>query len=540
MPTLEKKTKSYGKQFFSGVAVLAISTFIVKIIGMFYKIPMMEYLGAEGMGYFNSAYEIYSLFFVISTTGIPVAISMLISQNYSHGNVGNAEKVYKTSVIALGALGLIGTAVLCVFHKQLSLLIKSDKASFSILAISPALFMICITSAIRGYFQGKQIMIPTAVSQVIEALGKLVLGLGFAIYAINKGYSIHIAAAFAVFGLTIGIGLSLLYLILFKHFHKPTIPNKPSERVQKTNRILRDIFSIAVPITLSSTILSLSKIIDMSLILIRLADIGYSQKSANAIFGAYSTMAVSVYNLPATLISAIALPLIPMLTNAIETSNAEKEIKVTSSAIKLTAIIAIPSGLGISVFSKQILSLLFSSQTNEIEYTSPLLSLLGLSVFMSAMITVTNAILQAHKEVNKPIISMLVGVAVKVILAFILIGIPEISVYGAPISTLISTITIVSINLYFILQRSPRIDKVYTLFVKPLVASLISISTGAFTYVILSAVMYSRWLMIPILAEIVLIYLLSIIKLKTISSDEILMLPAGEKINRILIKSKLI
>ena len=166
-------SKHYGKQFFSGVAALAISTFIVKVIGLFYKIPMMAYLGAEGMGYFNSAYDIYSLFFVISTTGIPVAISILVSENMAQRRMRNVKRIFTISIYILGAIGLIGTLAMGLFHRQLAQLINNEGATLCILAISPTVLMICISSAVRGYFQGNQNMIPTAVSQVIEALGKL-------------------------------------------------------------------------------------------------------------------------------------------------------------------------------------------------------------------------------------------------------------------------------------------------------------------------------------------------------------------------------
>ena len=207
---LQKQTEnnSFGKQFFSGVAVLAISTFIVKVIGLIYKIPMMAYLGAEGMGYFNSAYDIYALFFVIATTGIPVAISILISESKTQGRIKNIQRIFKVSLIILSALGAAGTLLMVIFHKELATLINNDAASLCILAISPTVLVICISSAIRGYFQGNQIMMPTAISQVIEALGKLLLGLGFVIYAINIGLDTASVAAFAVLGLTISILLS--------------------------------------------------------------------------------------------------------------------------------------------------------------------------------------------------------------------------------------------------------------------------------------------------------------------------------------------
>lgn len=535
-----KKTdnKSYGKQFFSGVAVLALSTFIVKIIGLFYKIPMMAYLGAEGMGYFNSAYEIYSLFFVISTTGIPIAISILVSENKTQRKLENIKKIFRISLITLGLLGLIGTVLMGMFHREFASLINNDAAALCILAISPTVLFICLGSAIRGYFQGNQLMIPTAVSQVIEALGKLLLGLGFAIIAINKGYSMPKVAAFAVLGLTIGVLLSLLYLIMYKLFYRIRHSKDDiiSISIDPSSKILRQLLSIAIPITLSSTILGLNKVIDMTMILRRLNAIGYSQNAANEVYGSYSTMAVSIYNLPATLITAISLPLVPMLASAIESSDRIKEKSVIASSLKLTSLISFPASLGISVFSKQILNLLFSSQIEEIEYTAPLLSLLGVSIFLSSMITITNAILQAYKQVNKPIISMICGVLVKLILAFVLIGIPNINIYGAPISTFFSTVVIVAINLYFIIKNTGKIGAISKMFVKPFISAFLAIAVGVALYMLCTSFIESKSIILGIIVIVALIYLIAIIKLKVIDKEEILMFPKGEVIIKILNK----
>lgn len=535
-----KKTdnKSYGKQFFSGVAVLALSTFIVKVIGLFYKIPMMAYLGAEGMGYFNSAYEIYSLFFVIATTGIPVAISILVAENKAQKRFANIRKIYKISLITLGLLGFIGTFFMSVFHKQFASMINNDAAAYSILAISPTVLLVCLSSSIRGYFQGNQIMIPTAVSQVIEALGKLLLGLGFAVIAINKGYSVSEVAAFAVLGVSIGVALSLLYLVIYKLLYKIKVSNKESlsSFVETNSTIIKQLFTIAIPITISSTILSLTKIIDMTMILGRLNAIGYSQTVANSIYGSYSTMAVSIYNLPATLITAVALPLVPMLASAIESNDRIKERSVIASSIKITALISFPTGLGISVFSKSILKLLFSSQTEEIEYIAPLLSLLGMSIFLSSMITITNSILQAYKQVNKPIISMIFGVLVKFTLSFILIGIPSLNIYGAPISTFFCTLVIVVINLYYITKNSGRITSVTQLFIKPFISAFLSVTIGAAFFVFLSNISDSRSNILLVILVVAIVYVVAIIKLKVINKEEILMFPKGDLICKFLNK----
>lgn len=541
MSTIPLEKKDFGNRFFSGVAILAFSTFIVKIIGMFYKIPMMAYLGAEGMGYFNSAYEIYSIFFVISTTGIPVAISILVSQNATRNRLENIKKIYKISLIILALIGLTGTLLMGIFHRELAKMINNVAAAYSILTISPTVFMICVSSAIRGYFQGHQIMTPTAISQIIEAAGKLLLGLCFAIMAINQGRSVPEIAAFAIMGLSLGVAVSLLYLIFYKLFYRIKYEENPKDHfIEKTSNITKQLISIALPITISSTILSLTKLIDMTTILGRLNNIGYTETQANAVYGAYSTMAVSIYNLPSTIISAIALPLVPLLASAIEHSDKIKEREVISISLKMTGLLALPTGLGISVFSKQILELIFASQTKEVEYTAPLLSILGLSVFMSAMITVTNAILHSYKEVKKPILSMIIGMLIKLLLSFILIGNPQINIYGAPISTLISTTAIVCLNVYFIIKQSGRIISIYPLFGKSFIAATISITGGLLVYILLDKFLYSKLLIAITILFVAFIYIILILFLRAVSKNDILMLPKGERIVKLLTKMHII
>lgn len=541
MSTIPQEKKNYGNRFFSGVAILAFSTFIVKIIGLFYKIPMMTYLGAEGMGYFNSAYEIYSIFFVISTTGIPVAISILISENATHNRIKNIKRIYKISLILLAAIGLIGTLLMGIFHRELAHMINNASAAYSILAISPTIFMICISSAIRGYFQGHQIMLPTAVSQIIEALGKLLLGLCFAIMAINQGRSIPEVAAFAILGLSLGVGASLLYLALYKLFHKIKYETSIQDNFQeKKSSLAKQLLAIALPITISSTILSLTKLIDMTMILGRLNDIGYTEAQANAIYGAYSTMAVSIYNLPSTIISAIALPLVPLLASAIERADKSKEREAVSISFKMTGLIALPTGLGVAVFSKQILGLIFASQINEIEYTAPLLSILGVSVFMSAMITITNAILHAYKEVKKPIISMIIGTVIKLALSFILIGNRHINIYGAPISTFVSTTAIVCINIYFILKKSGKINSIYELFGKSFLSAIFSMTAGLLIYTLFDKIVTPKVLILITIMIVALLYFILVLFLRAVSKNDLLLLPKGELIVKFLTKIHLI
>ena len=341
--------------FLSGVTALTLSTLVVKVIGLVYKIPMMHYLGAEGMGYFNSAYELYSLFFVIATAGLPVAVSILISENVARGRLRNVKKIYGASFAVFLAIGLAGALLLCLFSKQFAAAVGSPDASLAIATIAPTVFFVSVAAVVRGYFQGKQNMVPTAVSQVIEALSKLILGILLAAFAVKQGWPADKTAAVAVVGLVVGTAISMLYLLLsqaLKRFREDgTLTDATTEPSPK---ILRRLFALAIPVTVSASLSSLTRVADMTLILRRMTDIGYDATVATAMFGSYSTLAVPIYHLPSSLIAGIAVSLVPTLTEAVESRDRLRADRLIADALRLCAFVAIPCSLGLSVFSRPI------------------------------------------------------------------------------------------------------------------------------------------------------------------------------------------
>ena len=529
------KRESVGGGFISGVFILSLSTLIVKVIGLAFKIPMLSLLGMEGMGYFNSAYEIYALLCVVSTAGLPVALSILISSARATDDYFKISKIYRAALRIFLALGAFGMAIMIIFAKPLSVWIGNDGAYFCILAIAPALLFICLASAIRGYCQGFEDMKPTAISQLIEALSKLALGVSFAFIGIKKGYSVPVIAALGVLGITVGTVLSFCYLYIARRTHKV----KSIDEGQKSvGGFYRELVRIALPITLGSAIISLTRIIDMAFIMRRLQDIGVSQFAANEIYGAYTTLALPVFGLIPSLITPISMALIPELTVFIKRENIFGQTQTVEKAIKLTSLLAMPASIAVTVFSKQILSLLFAGQTEAIEIAAPLLSLLGSSIFFSCLITTTNAILQAYGCIRLPIFSMATGVAVKAFSTYFLLGTDGIGEYGAPIGSLACNVTVVLLNFAFMLRYakgSERAIGVMNCFVKPLGSSIIAIGATYGVYLWMTAKLFSDAISFCAAAACsVLIYCLLVILCGALSRDDIKMIPIVKK----LIKEK--
>ena len=378
-------------------------------------------------------------------------------------------------------------------------------------------------------------MLPTAISQLIEALGKLIFGVWFASIAVQKGMELPKIAACAILGLSLGTLLSALYLCLEKVIFRDR-SKYPCERLDVSDRGdgISTLLRIAIPITLSSAVLGVTRLVDMAFILRRLQDIGYSVSKANEIYGAYTTLAVPVFSLIPSLIAPISMALVPKLSAAIERRSTEEQAELSDRSIRLTSLLAVPASMGVAVYAKPILLLLFANEASAVELAAPLLSVLGISILFSGLITTTNAVLQSYRQAGKPMISMSIGALVKMLFAYFLIGIPSVGIYGAPISTLLCDLTITLINLSFLggaIPKSKRSGGVWQVYYKPLAAALLAILASLTVY--LPIVKYKNQDTVALLLAMIvatIVYLIFGILFKMITTEDIALLPMGEKI----------
>lgn len=524
--------------FISGVLILSLSTVLVKIIGLAYKIPMIAYLGAQGMGYFNSAAEIYAMLCVISTAGLPMALSMLISAHHERGDLRAVRRTDRSGMFVFLLLGIVGTAFLGLGSGWLSRMIGNPSAADCLRAIAPALLFVCFSSAVRGYFQGFGNMIPTAISQMIEAVGKLVFGVWFARFAIQRGYTIPTVAAFAVLGLTVGTLASALYLLgakfLFARGHRCERLDCLNHTDKHKDSECRTLLRIAVPITVSSAVMSVTRLADMALIMRRLQGIGMDVARANVIYGSYTTLAIPVFSLIPALITPISLVSVPQLSAAIESADRGAQASISERSIRWTVLLSMPAALGIAVYALPILSILFSGESEAIAIAAPLLSILGISILFSSLITTTNALLQSYRRTGAPIVSIAIGALVKIVLAYWLIGIPSIGVYGAPISTFFCNLTVTVLNFCFLGRCVPKqshgagVSQVYW---KPWGASMLAIFASLATYLPIRVRLEIEWLSFAIAATVAaVVYCGMLILLGCVTEEELRMLPLGNRL----------
>ncbi len=541
-----KTVKNSTKLFFSGVAILTIANLIVKVIGLLFKIPMNNILGGEGFGYYNTAYQIYTVFFMFSTSGLPVAVSILISESRTKGELRQIKKIFRTTVTLFLIIGFVGMTAMIFFKDAFADILGSGPASICILAIAPTLFFICVSSTLRGYFQGFQHMVPTAVSQLIEALCKLILGVIFALYAIDCGYSINVVAAYGAIGLSIGAALSMIYLCITKFFFKEdryteefTNMHGISDIVSPTKDILKKVVSLSLPITLSATVMSLTNLIDTFIVQNLLQGNGLTQIEATTLFGNYTGLAVPMFNLPPVLIYPISAAIVPLLSVAKANKDTTRTSTIMESALKVAVLIGIPCGFGMSVLAEPILQMFYGGgEASAIINATPLLRVLAPSTIFVCILSVTNAILQSCGKERLPLISMLAGAAVKLVTNYILIR--HIGMIATPISTFLCYLTVTCINFAFIAKYADIIPNIKRVFLKPFICGILCAASAIGSYMLYFGFMSATLATVSAIITAGGIYVILLFLIKAITADDIMLLPKGEKIHSALAKINLI
>ncbi len=524
------------KKFFSGVILLSAANVIVKAIGLLFKIPLQHVIGDEGMGYFNSAYTIYTWLYMLATAGIPVAISIVVSENRAKKNGTQIKRVFRVSVALLAVIGLLASGIMLVFAKPFASLIGAVGSYHCIIAVAPTLLFISVSGAIRGYFQGYQNMGPTALSQVLEALGKLLVGLLLARWASDNGLPLPEIAAYAGFGITVGAAAGMFSLIFAKCCLKKERVFETENTGNGRGKILGRLANIAVPVTVSSSVMSLTNLIDLGVVVNRLESIGYSESAAMAVYGNYTTLVVPMFNLPPILIYPIAYSIVPVISETAARAEGEKIRKILVAAIKLTAVIALPCSIGLAFMAYPILSVLFSPSSAELG--APMLVLLSPAVFFMCILAVTNSALQALGKVRLPIISMLFGAAVKIAVSYLLTGHPDVGIYGTPIGTFACYLAAAAVNLFYLIKETGTDLGVKKMYIKPLIAALVSCLSAVFVY---SRVpLDDKYALVLSVCAAVIVYFVTVFALGGVSESEIALLPKNQKIISFMKKIKLL
>lgn len=538
------------KSLVTGAAVLAVAGIIVKVFGAAFRILLAGFITDEGMAYYTPAYSLYAVLLVISTSGIPIAISRMVSERYAIGRYDEADRVFHISRYLMISLGAAGFIVLFFFARPIALSMHLEGSALAMQATAPALLLVPIMSSYRGYFQGQQLMAPTALSQTVEQIFRVVIGLLLALVLMRGTMfsgtytDLQRGAAGGCFGASAGAvgGLAVMvfiYLLARKGLKKRIAGSEKGER-ESAGSILKAIIVIAVPITIGATLMPLVNLVDASIVNVRLEDAGFDPSAAKALYGQLTGFCEPIVALPQVLMSAIVMSIVPMVAAANKLKDTEQLHETIRLGLRMSMIIAFPCAAGLLILAKPALMMLFFTQKEAAANAAPCLQVLSISFIILAMITILTGILQGIGKQGFPVINLFLGLIVKVVLTWILVGIPQINVVGAPLGTMAAYLIAGGLDLFFVLRFTKVRLSAGAMFLKPLLSSAVM---GVAVFLV-----YKGCTMIgagnapaTLLAIVcgVVVYGLMVIRTKTILRDEMMSISFGRKIARICDKLRL-
>lgn len=526
---MEIKSRKQG--FLQGALIIAVANLLVKVIGAVYKIPLRRFiLGPDGMGIYGASYNIYNVLFVVATAGLPVAISKMISESIAKDNFAEAGKIYKVARMVLLVIGLIGSIVLLAGATLFSAYLKTEAARLGIMALSPCIFFVAVMSVYRGFNQGMSNMVPTAISEVIEACGKLILGLVLAYVLLPFGKPV--SAAGAILGVSTGAFLSAVYLFVnqrrLNRELKARIKETGKTETSSNRQIFARLIRLAVPITIGASVFTLASFIDLMMIMRQLAALGFDENTRVTLYGYYSTDAVTMFNLPPTVITALCISIVPAIASAMVKGDRMGARKTTETAIRMTFMFALPCGVGMSVLSGPILTTVMGDAGAQ-----TLLSILAYGSIFVSVVMISNSILQSLGKVWLPVIHMFIGGAVKVVVNYILVGNIDININGAPIGTNCCYLVTLALNLMAI-HRCIKPNYGWGFTLKSVFSAAVMGVVAYFVNDALAGVLGTTLALAVAIVVAGIMYFALLIFTKAIRKQDVLAMPKSEKILKFL------
>ena len=598
---MSKKDRTQGQSLLGGAMLLMITTVIVHVIGIIYKIPITAILGPVGRGYFTNAYEIYTPLYAISMAGLPVALSKMVSERMATGRYREVHAVRKEAQKLYLITGMAGTLILWALawpytHAAVGS-IHTPEAFWSIMMIAPSILFACMMSSYRGYYEGLRNMAPTGYSQVFETFGKLVFGLILAKWVqvhglaqFQNGQPVYgtvckdtteamsaiapFSAAAAIMGVTLGTILGLIYLVIRHHVNGDGITPQMLEgspEPENGKSLRSQIIKFAIPVVTSSLVLNITNLIDSWTVNNRVkaavdkapevfhrmyeAELALSnvvdKDIKSYLYGAYG-VALDFRNLIPTIIMTLGLSAIPVLSGAWATKDQEKMRSSISTVLKTATLLAVPTGFVMAVLSEPILRILYTGTNAEssIPISAPFIASYGIFALLLSISTPITNMLQAIGRADVPLKALAVGASLKIICDFTLCGIPTINIKGAPVGTIVCYIYIVTHNLIVLLRQTKVKIDWKNVFLKPFTAGALSggVAWGVyqfFMHVLPAGAPGSRfanftWATLIALTVSILAWVVFLGLIHVLNRQDIESLPKGKKIAKILEKVHII
>lgn len=511
---------SKTKKFLKGTMILTISSIVVKVIGALNWVILSRVMGGEGIGLYQMGFPIYLMAITVSSAGIPVAISIVTAEKVAKKDYGGAQHVFKVSLWMMLATGLLFTGSLLALAHFLveSGFIPDPRAYYSIIALAPAVFFVTFLSSFRGYFQGWQIMTPTACSEITEQLIRVVTMIAFSYLLLP--YGLTYAAAGASMGAGAGAFCGLLVLLGFyrklKHkFFPQGEENVPPQEPEPAGKIIKRLIMLALPVSMASLMLPIVSNLDMVIVPRRLMAGGWSMSEATTLFGYLTGMAVPLVNMSTILTAALSISLVPAISESRTLEDTEGIREKVAAAFSVAAVITIPCSIGLHVLGGRVAALIYNAPK-----AGPSIETMSWAIFLLGLHQVSTGILQGLGKTKIPVFNMIIAAASKVFLNWNLT--PTMGIVGSSWATVADIGIAAILNLFFIKKYTG-----FSLELKQLVKTAVAaVAMGAAVKGFLALVPnWGAWSILGGMAVAIPVYALLLLVLKTMPEEELAQIP---------------
>ena len=531
---MSNERKSSGNLALQG-GILAATSLLVRLIGFCYRIPLVNLLGVEGMGYYSSSFEIYSYLLVLSSYALPSALSKIISNRLTLKRYKEAEQIFRAAMLMGVTIGLVTSSLLYFQADNIARLVGNEGSALAMKALAPSLLIFSVMAIIRGYFQGHNTMVPTAVSQVIEQVFNAIFSLSLAFVLMRQ--SIVYGAAGGTLGTAIGAFFGLAFLVVIYAMVRPRFKARVrkdthEEGMPSLFTSWQIIFMTAVPMLIGSSVYNLSNIVDMVMFQRALLHHGYAPKFVSEQYGLLSSKYRLILTLPISIASALAAASIPSMAASMA-RKAYNEVQVKAAmALKMVLIISIPSAFGLGVLAKPVLWMLFGTET--LELSALLMRIGAVSIVFFSVSSISIGILQGINKINIPVYHSLIGVLSKAVLLYVLLYVFDTGLIGAVVANVLFSMFVAGTNFNSI-RRAIHLKLNYRQALgAPLIAGLIMSGSVLVIYELVIMLLSNSWTgntfaTVTAIMVAIPVYFLSLIWMDGLEETDIKMLPMGTR-----------
>lgn len=519
---MSERTSSYLK----GASILVGAGILSRLLGVFFKIPLYQMVGSYGNGIYGNVTSIYNLLLMVSTVGFPVAISKMVSENIAKKEYATAHRVFKISISILVVLGTLSSLFLFFGAEWIIEVANWTAESYpALVAIALAPLFISFVSAYRGFFQGFQIMTPTAISQILEQFIRVFLGMILCWVLVGQ-FGIGLGVGGAVFGATAGgLVAAILLSFLYHEFvtaNKRLLKTRTRKRQRSNRELLKRLVIISIPVTLTSALVAMFSTVDSFIYVSRLAVAGIDEITATMMFGDFTT-AETLITIPLVISGNLAVAMIPAISESFAKRDRKEMNEKIVLAIRVILLVAFPSCIGLSVLSYGIFDLLFPGSP----YGGFILSTYSYATIFMMLSNTFQSILQSIDRFRIPLINLGIAIIIRFITGWIFLSIPFFNIQGIVISSVITFVFLTVAN-YLSVKRYTHVEVDFShILIKPLFASVIMGILVFFAYKGISAVLGGFIGIITSLVIGVLIYSFTLILIRGITEKEIKVLPGS-------------